>query len=372
MSNLNELLKKRAELSQKMNDLADAAEKRETKEFTEEEKAQLASLRGELNIVRAKIEAHNSTPVPSERENFQTILQDMRKNPGKEYVISKRAISHILTSDVTPIAPLTINDIVEPLEKGLILDKVGIPLSMGLSGQYQWPVLSIVEASVANEAVDLADANIPMTSLTPTPQRLGITIPVSNQAINKSADAALNIITQQIPLALQRTLNRIMFCTEKVSTRLFGPLYGASTQGSFAGAVPTFAELLALKGAVLNTGVVADETMCFVMSEAMKATLEATPIDAGSGRMIVENGRIAGYPIFCTNYINLKADGTATAKENIAFGIWSYEPLGQFGDLRLTYDPYSGAPADIVRFTLNSDWAMTCLRPEAFAWKAVQ
>lgn len=100
--------------------------------------------------------------------------------------------------------------------------------------------------------------------------------------------------------------------------------------------------------------------MAYIMDEYTKAELEATPRDTGSGLMIVEDGKIAGVPVFCTNYIN---DG-----ENnfIGFGCWGNQPLQGFGDISLIIDPYTKAKANAVQLVLNSDWSTDTLHAEAF------
>jgi hypothetical protein len=50
----------------------------------------------------------------------------------------------------------------------------------------------------------------------------------------------------------------------------------------------------------------------------------------------------------------------------VGFGFFGYEGFGQFGEMRVVVDPYTGATEDTVRITLNGDWAMTAVRPEAF------
>ena len=99
---------------------------------------------------------------------------------------------------------------------------------------------------------------------------------------------------------------------------------------------------------------------CYVMDEYTKGELESTERTVGSGRMIIENGAIAGVPVFTTNYINTEEDTF------IGFGYWGYEPLQGFGQQRFIIDPYTGATSDSVRLTLNADWSMTTLRKEAF------
>jgi hypothetical protein len=99
----------------------------------------------------------------------------------------------------------------------------------------------------------------------------------------------------------------------------------------------------------------------------MKAMLECTPKDKGSGRMIIENGTLAGYPVFCTEFINYGADGQKSNAEYIAAGAFAYLAANQYGDARLIVDPYTAAGSDSVVVTLNTEWSLTTLRKEAFA-----
>ena len=55
-------------------------------------------------------------------------------------------------------------------------------------------------------------------------------------------------------------------------------------------------------GDVDSTGIVPTATAGFVMNNAMRATLKATPRVAGGERMIIENDMIDGVPVFVTEY----------------------------------------------------------------------
>ena len=134
----------------------------------------------------------------------------------------------------------------------------------------------------------------------------------------------------------------------------------------FANEIPTFKELVLMRALTLLKGI-EGSYMAYVMDEYTKAILETT--DRGyegksnpgnTGRYIIENNSIAGVPVFCTNYINTED------KTYIGFGSWGYEPIGQFGEQRFIINPYSEDTFDVVRLTLNGDWAFTTLRPEAF------
>lgn len=93
------------------------------------------------------------------------------------------------------------------------------------------------------------------------------------------------------------------------------------------------------------------------MSFAMKATLECTPVDAGSGIMICANDKILGVPVFATNEIG---------EGNIGFGDFSQHMVGLFGNVRFVADPYTEASSDIYRLTMNVNYGSCTLRQDAF------
>jgi HK97 family phage major capsid protein len=249
---------------------------------------------------------------------------------------------------------------------GLIFDKVGIQVETGVVGDISWPIMGSVEATILGEKEALTDTGVDLTNLKPKKERLGIKIPVTYQAINDTNSNLLSIIQTQARMGLTRLLNRVTFSHQNFTSTFHGPFAGASASGTFAAKVPTYAELLAMKGKVAATGVEM-VGFCYVMSENMKSILEATPIDAGSGRMIIENGTIKGYPVFTTEYINYGSNKEKAGVEYIAAGCFGYLALNQYGDLRIVVNPYSRAGEDIVEVTINGDWSLTTLRPEAFA-----
>ena len=55
------------------------------------------------------------------------------------------------STDAAPMIPTTIGDIIEPLEKGLIVNKLGIKMQYGLIGELMFPTLAAVEATIEGE-----------------------------------------------------------------------------------------------------------------------------------------------------------------------------------------------------------------------------
>lgn len=370
---VQQYIARREEIFTRMNEVADLMEA-EKRESTSAEKQELDQLKREVDVLDLRIKSADSAGkvnYSSREQMFDTYLREAINKGGKQDSIMKREFTGLMVADAVAggIVPLTIKDIIQPLEEGLILSKIGVPLMTGLSGDYVWPVVGNVEASLNGEAVTLDDSKIDMKNIKPTPNRIGISIKITYQTITQTDGISLAVVKDQIPKGVTRLLNRIMFCTEAFSPTMYGPFDKATVKVKLT-KLPTYRDFMRMKGKVLKTGIATDGgTFCFVMSEVMKAELEATPrnINGIGDRMILEDGKIGPYPVFCTNYINYTKAKGAVEGERIGFGNWALEPIGQFGDTRFIVDTVTLASEDAVKLTLNGDWSMTCLRKEGFA-----
>lgn len=345
----------------RINVIADACEK-EQRERNEAEQVEYETLVRENQVLQMKMQA---VAIEHLRENPNALADAnriIRENvaAGRQTQLTLMR-DLVMVSDVEPggIIPVRVQDILDPLVEGLILDKVGLPMPTGLAGDYVWPTYETVEATIAGEGVALTDTKIKMSKLTATPQRIGVAIPVTRQAINQTEGIVEMIVKKLMPLSVSMLLNKIMFSTTKVTgaTTLVGPFVGKVSSAVAFSATPTFAEFNGLKAKVLATGIDGNN-LCWVMTKAQKAVAEATPKDAGSGIMVCENDHIAGLPVFTTNYIG---------EGYIGLGDWRYQPMGLFGDISFVIDPYSQARKDAVDFVLNVNYGTTTLRTEAFA-----
>jgi HK97 family phage major capsid protein len=260
------------------------------------------------------------------------------------------------TASAANIIPLTIGDIIQPLEKGLILSKVGLKMQYGMVGAWQFPIVAGVEATIEDENAEVNDTTIDISKINPTPRRVTIAIPVSNRAIDQSNGALLEIVRAQLPLAVARLLNKWMFSPSKITSKASDGCF-VNPETKLNATSNAWKDAIKLKGKVMSTGIIFDGTPAYVCSASKYAELESTPRDAGSGLMVIDNGKINGFPVFITEYIG---EGV------LGFGVFSYELLGQFGKMRMTYDPYTGAKKNLVYFVFSSDYDMLTLRKEAF------
>ncbi len=344
-----------------------AKAKNENRALTETEAAEVAEVRSNLEQIQSEmlIESCERTSAmlrangASEdqkrefRQNFNKAVIEASQN-GQP--IPLRASALIDKADAQPLVELTIGDIIGPLEKGMVLDKVGCKIQTGLTDDWAYPVVEAVEASVAGEAVAISDSDIEINSVKPTPKRVAITVPVTRTAMVMTNDRLYDVVVSSLRLAIQRTLNNWMFANAAIATGAEGPFVAPTTAQTFAGATPTYAEICGLVGAVDATGIVPGPTAAFVMSNAMKAALKATSRGNGD-RMVIENDMIDGVPVFVTEY---------APANTVYFGYFSYCLVGQFGDSNLVVDPYTGAKKNQVQFTLNTHFDIKAARPQAF------
>lgn len=344
----------------RMAELADLMEK-ENRDMTDAEKKECAELERRLRYLNTKLQSLGSevrnTPDLYAAANEQ-VRADISAGKQSRFLLYRSTFLASTAADAGMI-PVEIQDIVKPLAAGLIVDKLGLPMPVGLAGDYVWPVFEAGEATVVGEGVALSDATISVDKLTANPQRIGVAYPVSREAINQTEGVIEQVITEILPLMVSKLINKIMLGQTKVAnaTTLAGPFVGIkSTDVVRLSAEPTFKELNGMKAKVLASGV-DGSAMCYVMTHDMKAILEATPRHAGSERAICEDDKICGLPVFCSNYVGAGFVG---------LGDWRYQPLGLFGQMELIVDPFSQARKNSVDFVLNANFGTVTLRKEAF------
>ena len=366
--NVRELVNKYQTNCDRISAIADTCEK-EQRERNEAETAEFNALVRENQLLQMRMQAIalNKMGGSSNADNVKEANRIIRENmaAGRQtQIMLMRDLVMVADAHAGGIVPVKVQDILDPLCEGLILNKVGLPMPTGLAGDYVWPTYEAVEATIQGEGVALTDTKIEMSKLTASPQRIGIAIPVTRQTINQTEGIIEMIVKKLMPLAVAKLLNKIMFSTTKVTnaTTLVGPFVGKVVGATEFSAEPTFKEFNTLKAKVLASGIDGDN-LCWVMTKAQQAIAEATPKDAGSGIMVCENGQIAGLPVFTTNYIG---------EGNIGLGDWRYQPMGLFGDMSFVVDPYSQARKDAVDFVLNVNYGTTTLQADAFALAKVK
>lgn len=354
-----------AEIVARMKEMHSTIEK-EQRALNDEEKKELKALEREQDMLLLQSRAYD-LPDTGEKVTVKTYFRDALKTGRRNMNLVFRAEgaadttggtdTMMMTGDVKKgaLMPVTIGDVVKPLRENLIYNKIGVQIPTGCRGVYEWPVVEAVKATIAGEAVKVAARKIDLSKVPVVKQRIAVVVEASRESLFESDGKLEAIIREQLPLAVAETVNQIITSPEKVAENcaISGPFVGktaTAVEYSFKG-------LNQAKAALLKKGVRSDR-MAWIMTEATKAELEATPKDTGSGIMVIENERLCGLPVFCSEAIG---DG------NIGLGDFTYQVCAQFGEVYLIVDPYTGADSNTVRFVLNVDLGTATLRPEVFA-----
>lgn len=362
----------------------------EKRAMTDAEKSEVAELNSELDEMRIRSLVNKSQATPamvveqkreSNERNFASLvgaicnrnampegfevfldkgdilIPRQRSTEGGEVTPSAPGVIQN-TDSITPLIPVTIGEVIEPLEKGLIFDKVGMKMQYGVIGDWVLPVVGSVEANIEGENTEVEDKTIDITKLGAKPKRVAISIPVSYRAIDQSNDALLSIVNTQIGMAVRRLLNRWMFSPTRIAESASDGCFvqAIKTPAVSAKAEFTYKDAIDLQGAVLEKGIEFDNTAAYVCSARTYAQLKSQPKDAGSGRFVIEDGKIDGFYVFITEHITA---------DYLGFGVFNYQMAAQFGKMRLTVQPEP--KENKVYFVLNTDWDMLTIRPEAFA-----
>lgn len=373
LAEIESLIKKE---NRKMND----DESEEFRNLSEEKSALL----NERDFLRLGCEQFRSGVLPEDKQedlryafarlltnvrNHQPISEEMRSmvnSQGEIVIPNTRALTD--TSSISPVVPITVGELMLPLNNGIVYDKLGLKIQTGLKGTFNFPAVTGVEATFEDENVEVSDQSISMSKLTGNPKRIAISVPVSNTAIDESNVNLQSLVISLFNTAMANLLNKWMLSKTAMTKNVAapnGPFVAAVAAPAVSvakGVTPKWKDIVALEAAVQKKHLPVTGTSGFVCSSSMIAELRTQDKGTDTGRYIAEAvGRgeyqIDGYPVFISEDVD---DNT------IEFGVFEYDLLGQFGEVRLVVDPYTDSKKNITRFVFNTRWDNVVLRPEAF------
>jgi len=362
-------MKKIEELKASLREKADRlGELSQVRELTDAQREEVSSLESEYKNISRQLEIEvreaqmkaleKPAPVKSIGEHLREIAREA-VHEGKAREISLSVLTEHATNNIVSAGAQakTIFDLLPLLEKGLIWGQVGMKVQTGVTGNLLWPYATTnVEVEERAEAASLNDKDIDFANKTAVPQASGITIKVTNEAIDEATFDLPGFVQTQMGLAVQRYLNK----------KTFSPANWSGLAGPFKNASPTeivvsYKAIKEAKAAIAATGVDMSG-FAYVCDNKTRALLESTPKAVGQGGFIMENGKIDGDPVYVTEYINTKADGTQeTGKYRLEMGCWNYLAANQHGEVRFTIDPLTLASSNETKFVLHTRWSLTNL-----------
>ena len=378
----DELVVARRERQEKLQDLYNKAANRE---LNADEKMEEINLKREMyNIDETqrtmnRESEHDKALGDRRAENLQTqfreLLKDVRTNPGKatrEILLSSGTNSDgsantTANIDASGAIRLSIHDLIPTLHEGLGLPE-GLNIITGVTGNEIWPVsVNDVEMEEVGEIEALSDQVLNFANITPTVRRGGLTVPVSNMAIDNAAFDLMAFVQAKFGVALR----------EYWAKKIYSRAEWTGNKGAFSNLAPVgvitlgsgeeYKQILTAVAEFSNKGFFEGE-VCLSMDRVTEALLMATPkIKGAAGGFVIENGRCCGYRYTVSHFVNteLNASGKLVAGKGryLEIGYYEWFAAQQHGDVRLTIDATSQAVSkkNITAITLNTAFSMTDL-----------
>lgn len=293
---------------------------------------------------------------------------EFRDNPSAGTTPTPTAGAVGVTSNEVAAATFDLNrGLLEPLRKNSLTTKAGFRWETNVQGTPIWASFGTIEADLVDEVEELKDKKIDFSRISAKPHRLGVTIPVSYRALNQSAYDLRSIIMNEIRKAMDYKLNEWFFHAKdddgkftKVSKNPFETLY-PTTKLTYTANV-TWKDLVGLETEVLTKDV--DGEGCYLMNPAEYQALKYTPIVGDIYPAFMAGGQGLG---------NRLPNGARVEVSNhipqgvIYYGVFDNAVVSQFGSVNFVIDGYTLATKGQIRFTANTEFDITTLRPEAFA-----
>ena len=368
----DELQVRNREIQDRLSELNDLAV-REKRNFTEDEKREWETLsrESELNMreitaqmTDAELAKHREVVSKGEqlREYFKNVRQGHADREITLFPVSEGSTSNVTASGAIN---LSIHEMIPTLHEGLDLPD-SLRIVTGVTGDEIWPVsVDDVEMEEADEVASLNDQVLNFANITPTKRKVGLTVPVSNMAIDNAAFDLMAFVQAKFTLALRKYLAKKIYSRANWTGNK-GPFSNLSKAGDITIGADSYKNILKAVAKFSDKGFFEGDVV-IIMDRETEAELKATPLISGAaGGFVVQNGLCAGYPYVVTHYLNteLASDGKTlvpSAKKYIGFGYFEWFALQQHGDVRMITDIYTGAKKNVTQITLNTAWSMTDL-----------
>lgn len=344
------------------------------RKLTEDEQREWDALSREASLVEMDLrgqmndeELAKHREVISKGEQLREYLKAVRQGKAdREITLFPASVGSTSNITASGAINLTIHEIIPTLHEGLDLPG-SLRIVTGVEGNEIWPVsINDAEMEEVGEVEALNDQVLDFANITPTQRRVGLTIPISNMAIDNTSFDLMGFVQAKFTIALRIYLAKKLYSLAQWSGNK-GPFSGLTKAGDIEIGADSYKNILKAVAKFSDKGFFEGDVV-IIMDRETEAELKATPLIAGAaGGFVVQNGRCAGYPYVVTHYLNTELDSAGklvpTAKKYIAFGYFEWFALQQHGTVRMTTDATSTqvAKKNVTQITLNTAWSFTDL-----------
>lgn len=342
----------------------------EIRELTADENKQVIPLEREfadnvreLSMMNLEDQAR-SLQKPEPAKNPNQILRELAQN-SREQGPQNREITYATQIKDSGAIALNIHDIIPTLNEGLGLPST-LKIITGVTGNDLYPVgVDDADMEEVGETAALTSQDLNFANITPTPRRVGMTITVSNMAIDNADFDLMAYVNTKFGLALRKYIASKAY-SQAAFTGNKGPFSGLAATGTIKLSDKPYQDILLAIAKFGDKGF-DTSTMCLVIDCTTEAYLMSTHKQStDDSGYVIENGKLAGHDYVVSHYINTKLgeDGKTLVKTtdtSIGFAFFEWFAVQQHGQVRLTVDSTSQAVSSkgVTAITVNTAWSMT-------------
>lgn len=244
----------------------------------------------------------------------------------------------------------------------LFLEELGANFLTGLTGNVKFPINKSFELDwlEENEEVTLKASEFDGPTL--KPKRAAAGVMISNQLMLQSSVDVEALIISNFRNAAKRAIERAAINGNGIKQPLgLLNIPGINLSAVTAAKAPEYSDILELKGLVKDADST-DISLGFLSDNVLASVLEGVKKDAGSGRFLLEDGKLAGMKHVASSLVPELA-----GNHPLIYGDWSQMTVGQWGGANFTVDPYTKAGAGAVIVYINLYANVIVSLPKAFA-----
>jgi len=368
----DELQVRNREIQDRMSEMNDLVVREKRENFTEEEQREWNNLSREYEINQREIvlqmndeELAKHREVISKGEQLREYFKAVRQGKADREITLWPA-QEGQTNNITASGAinLSIHEMIPTLHEGLDLP-ASLRIVTGVTGDEIWPVsLNDVEMEEVEEVASLNDQVLDFANIKPQQRRVGLTVPISNMAIDNAAFDLMAFVQTKFTLALRIYLAKKIYSRANWTGNK-GPFSNLAKAGDIEIGADAYKNILKAVAKFSDKGFFEGDVV-LIMDRETEAELKATPLIAGAaGGFVVQNGRCAGYPYVVTHYLNTELNSAGSLvpseKKYIGIGYFEWFALQQHGSVRMITDYFTGAKKNVTQVTLNTAWSMTDL-----------
>jgi HK97 family phage major capsid protein/HK97 family phage prohead protease len=235
-------------------------------------------------------------------------------------------------------------DFIDVLRNASSVMQAGATMLTGLVGDVKIPRKTAASTAgwISTEGGAAAESEPTFGQVTMSPKTLGAFTDITRLMLLQSSLDIEALIRNDLSVGLALAIDNGGLQGSGASGQPLGikNTVGINAPTAFAGANPTFAEVVAMETAVAEDNALMGN-LAYILPASMYGALKTALKDAGSGQFVVgPDGTMNGYRTIVSNQV---------VSGDLYFGNFSDLLIGMYGGLDITVDPYTASTSGTVR-----------------------